>query len=119
MFITLKRHSEVVRELKEQLLQARDLKVAIEMIASKTGIPTPDKDKKGNLTVNRDFSFAWVDATMNFPDTVAQYVPDHFGGKVIKQEATKVVILTAEGNISYGHTKRKADKGYSYLLVRL
>lgn len=124
MFITLKRHGEIVRTLKEELRGARDLKVVLEMIAEKTGFPTAPKEK-GKYTLGVDtgfasnFSFAWCDATASLPDNVAQYVPDHFGGKVIKQEATKVVVLGADGSVvANGYTKRKADKGYSYLLVR-
>jgi hypothetical protein len=52
-------------------------------------------------------------------DHVAVYVDDYFGGKVIKQEATKVVIIDKNGKTTEAFSKQKPDKGYSYKLVRL
>jgi hypothetical protein len=45
-------------------------------------------------------------------------VTDYFGGKVIKQEATPVTILDETGKATYGLTKKPADKGKKFLLVR-
>ena len=55
---------------------------------------------------------------MSLSDDVAVYVPDYFGGKVIKQEATKLVELDEEGNTTYHLTAQKPDKGHSYKLIR-
>ena len=48
----------------------------------------------------------------------AIYVDDVFGGKVIKQEATKLIIIRDEGTIIEGYTKEKPDNGYKYKVIR-
>jgi hypothetical protein len=53
------------------------------------------------------------------PDDVVRIVDDVLGGKVMKHEATtKCLIVDKQGNVKTGMTKQKADKGYSYKLVR-
>jgi len=53
------------------------------------------------------------------PSNVAVYEKDILGGEVIKQEATKCLIVDTEGNIKTGITKQAPDKGYKYKLIRL
>lgn len=55
---------------------------------------------------------------LSLPDDVLRYVPDFFGGQVVKQEATRVVKLDKSGNATYHFTKKEPNKGFSYLLVR-
>lgn len=46
------------------------------------------------------------------------YTDDILGGKVIKQEGTKCLIISKDGDVKTGLTKSKPDKGYKYKLVR-
>ena len=47
-----------------------------------------------------------------------QYTEDILGGKVIKQEGTKCIVIDKNGDVEIGLTKQKADKGYNYKLQR-
>lgn len=92
--------------LEKELEEAKNLKSILE--------------KMSGLTINGvDWCLSnggWV--TTNFPDTVLQYTEDILGGKVIKQEGNKCLVVDKDGNVKTGLTKQKADKGYSYKLVR-
>lgn len=57
---------------------------------------------------------------VDFDKDVAVYVNDYFGGKVIKQESIKVVILDKDGKATYSQTARtnkKSDFQRNYVLV--
>jgi hypothetical protein len=78
-------------------------------------------DKMTSMTIN-GIGFAnamgsW-NLNMDLPDNVAQYVEDMLGGKVIKQEANKVIKIDQQGNVTTGLTKQAKDKGFSYKLIR-
>jgi hypothetical protein len=47
-----------------------------------------------------------------------QYVDDILGGKVIKQDGTKCLVISKDGEVKTGLTKQKPDKNYNYKLVR-
>jgi predicted transcriptional regulator len=132
--LTNKRYQEMVTtvyekineviELKEELSEARELKNVLEILANKTGIPAP-RYSTDTLVATGDYvnSFTWssiVDIKDNFklPDNVLVYKDDILGGKVIKQEGTKCIVIDKEGNVRYGLTKQKVDKGFTYKLVR-
>ena len=104
------------QSLRDKLREAKDFKKLLEAIIEKTGIPNPDKleGDRGFLSFGGG-SIKW---SVDFPDEVAQYVDDILGGKVVKQEATKCIIIKKDGEVDAGYTKKKADKGYSYKLVR-
>jgi len=117
MFITKKKHTKILKEMTElyaerhskltqELKEARDLKTILE--------------KMSGITFNGQNVFYDLSSSMNisFSDEVAQYVDDLFGGKVIKQEANKAIIITKEGEVKTGLTKEKVDKGYKYKLIR-
>ncbi len=55
---------------------------------------------------------------LEMPDNVLVYVDDILGGKVIKQEANKCLVVDKNGNVKTGLTKEKVDKNYTYKLVR-
>lgn len=123
MFITTKKHNQIIEDkdeiandiinnyrskilkLEKELEDARDLKSIL--------------DKFSSLTINGSI-LSSVDSTIRweFPDTVLQYTDDILGGKVIKQEGTKCILIDKDGNVKIGLTKQKSDKGYSYKLVR-
>lgn len=54
----------------------------------------------------------------NLPSNVATYETDILGGQVIKQEATKCLIVDKDGGVKTGLTKQSPDKGFKYKLVR-
>lgn len=93
-------------KLFQDLKEAKNLKTILE--------------KMSGMTINgTDFAISggsW--STMSFPDTVLQYVDDILGGKVIKQEGTKCLIIETDGTVKTGLTKQKPDKKYNYKLVR-
>jgi len=115
---TDKTHNRIIAELKEayaekhakitaELKEARDLKTIL--------------DRFSSLTINgMGFSMSagsW-ETKLVLPDTVLQYTEDILGGKVIKQEGTKCLVIGKDGTVNTGLTKEKADKGYGYKLVR-
>lgn len=91
----------------DELKQARDLNELLGKFASGLAVG-------GGIV-------SWNDlrSGTSFPDNIPQYVYDFFGGKVIKQEATKVVEIAADGAVRTGLSKQPADAGYEYKLIRL
>lgn len=115
--ISNKRHNQIVEDLKKhyekELQQARDLTSII-----KNQVTLGDKI----LTLTNS-SFLRLDSTgssyeLNFPDNVLVYVADLLGGKVIKQEGTKCIVIEQDGSVKTGLTKSAADKGFNYKLIR-
>jgi len=96
-----------IKEGKEELREAKDLKTIL--------------DRFSSISINgRGFTVSggnWH-TELVLPDTVLQYTEDILGGKVIKQEGTKCLVIGKDGIVKTGLTKEKADKGYSYKLVR-
>lgn len=116
--ITDKKHQEIIKkltddfnaeikELLKQLEEARNLK---EILLKLSGISINGK--------GFDLTGGCWDTEMKFSDDIAQYVDDYFGGKVIKQEATKVIVITGEGKTETGFTRQNPDTGYKTKLVR-
>lgn len=56
--------------------------------------------------------------SLNLPDDVLRYTEDILGGKVIKQEGNKCLIIEKDGSVKTGLTKQKVDNGYNYKLIR-
>jgi hypothetical protein len=67
---------------------------------------------------NAFVSFSTISSHYSLPDNVLQYIDDILGGKVIKQEGNKCLVIDKKGNVKTGLTKEKVDKGYEYKLVR-
>jgi exopolysaccharide biosynthesis protein len=115
---TNKTHNRIIAELKEEyaqkhksltaeLKEAKDLKTILNRLSS--------------LTINGngfDMSGGSWNTEIVLPDTVLQYVEDILGGNVIKQEGIKCLVIGKDGTVKTGLTKEKADKGYTYKLVR-
>ena len=101
-------YKQICEDLRIELKEAKDLKAILEKL-----YPLYDFSKSlryeggGNLNIEE-----------MLPDNVLVYVDDVLGGKVIKQEGIKCLIIDKDGNVKTGLTKQKADKGYSYKLVR-
>lgn len=102
--------SKRITELETYLREAKDLKEIL--------------SKMSCMTINgQDFSVTggtWCipSDTLNLPDNVMVIVDDILGGKCVKQEANKCIIVTKDGDVRTGLTKNKVDKGYSYKLIR-
>lgn len=101
-------YKELYEESKVELKEAKDLKVILEKLY-------PLNDFKNSLRYSDGGSIDWG---QELPDNVLVYVDDILGGKVIKQEGTKCIVISKDGKITEGITKQKSDKGYSYKLVR-
>lgn len=118
MFISTKKHNRIKEEvaqlyqkkidsLTRELEYAQNLKSIVEKL-----YPLHRID---GSTIRLNVSGS---SELILPDKVPVYVEDYLGGKVIKQEATKVIHITKEGEVKTGLTKQSADKGYSYKLIR-
>lgn len=105
---------KIVR-LEKELAESKELKELLTCIVNRTGIP--DGAKIGDYLTFGSNGASWSGEIV-LPDKVPVYVDDYFGGKVIKQEATKVIHITKSGEILTGLTKEKSDKGFIYLLQR-
>jgi hypothetical protein len=120
MFITKKHHDRIVADLKtslknsedwvEEMRKQRDAAQKLAGVLEKLA----DKAQKFDTFASGSLNFK---SELSLPDNVPVYVDDYFGGKVIKQEATKVIEISADGDIKTGVTKCKADNGYGYVLV--
>ena len=120
MFITKKRHDRIVAELRASLKNSEDLVEEMrkqrDAAQELQGVLEKLADRAQNFVTFASNSLNF-NSELILPDNVPVYVDDHFGGKVIKQEATKVIEISADGDIKTGLTKRKADDGYGYVLV--
>lgn len=108
--------------LSKELEEAKSLKGLLTEIVKRTGIPPIDTKTGSGYLYGTDFglgysSGAWHNQ-INLGDDVLQYTDDILGGKVIKQEGNKCLVIAKDGTVKTGLTKAKVDKGYSYKLVR-
>ena len=122
MFITKKTHNQIIEhkdktindyyekiaKLEKELEQAKNLESILEKF-----------DHSISGLRSSFFRTSSGGYELPLPDTVLQYTEDILGGKVIKQEGTKCIVVDKDGNVKTGLTKQKADKGYSYKLQRL
>jgi len=96
-------------KLKEELKEAKDFKKVL------------DKLTENSLySINGLAACGFTNGSfiLQTPDNVLVYVDDILGGKVIKQEANKCLVIDKNGNVKTGLTKEKVDKNYTYKLVR-
>lgn len=107
--VRIKKLQEELKEAENELKEAKDLKNILEILGKNS--------VAGNYIFSANFATG-VDNMVELSDSVAVYVDDYFGGKVIKQEATKLVVLDESGNATYYMTKQKPDKNFQYKLLR-
>lgn len=100
---------EKIVKLEKELEQSRDLKTIIQKLAGYT-------DTLTNISTLTSSGGTWVSA--HLPDNVLVYVDDILGGKVIKQEGVKCLVIGKDGTVKTGLTKQEYDKGFTYKLVR-
>jgi len=115
-WITKWKHNNIVEQYRKSIDDLREAlwrKEKFEEICEKL------TDKTNNLGVSFDtaISCGQASAMDQLDETVAIYVDDYFGGKVIKQESHPVTILDEEGKATYAVTGRKLPKGQTYHLV--
>ena len=117
-WITKYRHNKIVEQYEEALqVQKENLnrKQAFERITEKlTDITERLTDKFDGITANLDDCISAGELIL--PNDVPRYVPDYYGGKVIKQEATKVVSIDSDGNATYHWTATKPPKGRTFIV---
>jgi len=104
---TINDYLQKILKLEQELKEARDLHKILDKFSSLTIGGTGFSVSGGN----------WSNELV-LPDTVAQYTEDILGGKVIKQEGVKCIVIDKDGVVKTGLTKKQADKGYGYKLVR-
>ena len=121
--ITNKKHNQIIEhkdktindylakimKLEKELDEARRLEKILDKISDKW-------ITSGNGIVMSSHGGLGYELSIN--ENVAQYVDDYFGGKVIKQEATKLIEIAIDGKVGTAYTKQKPDKGYKYKLIR-
>jgi len=120
--ITNKKHNQIIEhkdktindyyakivKLEKELEQAKDLKLILEKLYPKFIY--------GSSVIGVNFSSDGY--KLDLGENVLVYVDDILGGKVIKQEGNKCLVIDNDGTVKTGLTKQKVDKGYSYKLVR-
>lgn len=115
-WITKYRHNKIVAEYKEALeisKQNINRKEKFEEITEKlTDIADRLTDKFDGVIASIDGCIA--EGNLILPNDVARYVDDYYGGQVLKQEATKLVVIDKDGNATYHWTAKKPTGGYSY-----
>ncbi len=126
MFVTKKYHKEIIsryeeinqelvkinENLRKELKQAKDLSALLEKLTDKTSSIV--------YTNGGGWGTIVADATKAIyeDENIPRYAEDILGGKVIKQEGTKCIVINENGEVKTGLTKQKADKDYTYKLVR-
>lgn len=110
--ITTKKHNQIIKKYQDKIKELEskiELKSLLEKMIEKISIITDKYDS---------IRFVDCNGELTLPDNVLQYVDDYFGGKVIKQEATKLVVLDVNGNATYHKTKKPVDKNRKYKLLQ-
>ena len=107
MFITKKHHDRIVADLKASLKNSEDW--AEEMRKQRDAAQTLGRvldklaDKINLMATGCIVSGQLTCATINgvkIDDSIARFVPDHFGGQVLIQEATKVIEIAPSGGLA-------------------
>ena len=106
---TIKNYSENILKLEKELEESKNLKSILEKLYPTTLAYDSNIATRLNYTSSGE---------LILPDNVLVYVDDILGGKVIKQEGNKCLVIKENGDVETGLTKKKADKGYNYKLVR-
>jgi len=111
--MTNKKHLQIIKELttkhEKELQEARDLTRVIQDL---TQLSMQSK------TTLDGFKFVASGGELRLPDNAPVYVDDLLGGKVIKQEGTKCIVIEKDGSVKTGLTKAGADKGFNYKLIQ-
>lgn len=121
MFVSKKKYQSAldqIEHLETSLAQAQNLKFVFERITERLESDDIRYHDLDGSAFGAGVSMDDITELIKSDEDIAVYVSDHFGGKVIKQQATPVTVLDAEGKATYAHTAEKPDKGRSYKLVQ-
>ena len=125
MFITKNKHYKIIKgiqeEYDEKLKEAKDLKSIIERFAENRVIKFSDGSDYRSVSGYYD-PLSQQEIILK-PDEKhsMSFVSDELSENevIIKEKSTPIIFLDKNGEIKKkGYTKQKADKGYSYKLVR-
>jgi len=105
---TISDYLEKILKLEQEIREAKDLKTILEKLSSSS--------LTADFTLG--YSSGYSSRSIELPDNVLVHVDDLLGGKVIKQEGNKCLVIEKDGTVKTGLTKEKMDKGYSYKLLR-
>lgn len=104
--------------LREELRAARDFKHLIERLSDVKTFSM----QLGTVSIGGSYDpLSSETITFNVRGHVATLVPDELteNNVIVQQMATPVLILNKDGSVKKrGFTAQKADKGYSYKLIR-
>lgn len=129
MLITKKKHDEIVAALKaeletqkewtQEMKRQRDCAMQLgEVLQKLTGKVELSCKAFSGIHISGGSLACEAINGIQIGENLAQYVDDFFGGKVIKQEATKVIQISKDGEVSTGLTRQKPDDGFTYILRR-
>lgn len=117
MFISRKEHERIVAEKDREISSLKD-GVKLSLVLQRLVEKTEKQEKDWTTFCDATTTLKWGALEESLSDAIPRYVDDYYGGKVIKQEATKVVILDDNGDATYAVTRKAADRGRKYLLVQ-
>lgn len=115
-FVSAKKYNEKVCELDLAYKDMRRMAIELKQARSLSAVLEKLADRKQDSVV-AGYGCTISDNTISLNDNVAIVVDDHFGGKVVRQQATPVVVLTGEGTLEKSWTARTPDKGRKFVLV--
>lgn len=105
-----KYYIEKITSLEKQLEESKNLKDILKIIEERR------PNLIGNEFITTSGGGTWTN-NLSLTDNVLVYVNDILGGKVIKQEGIKCIIVEKDGTVKNGLTKQKPTKGQIYKLV--
>jgi len=122
-FITIKEHKQRMGNLRDENADLRR-KLEYSMSLKEILMGVQEWQDAHNLTIRAGNGLGVLfdgsgSHSINLSDDIPQYVPDLLdGGKVIRQEGTRAIQITKDGQVNVGLTKQAPDKGRSYKLIQ-
>lgn len=110
MFVSKHKYQKAldkIEHLEKSLAEAQNLKFVFETL---TDVTRNNSDFISSL----DGTLSASSVMDSLDDSVAIYVDDYYGGKVIKQEATPLTVLDKNGKATYHYTAKPPKKGHKY-----
>ncbi len=121
-FITIREHKRRVKDLFDEIAELRR-KNEYSMSLKEILMGIREWQENHTMTIKAgnglDVLRGSESCSISLNDNIPQYVPDLIdGGKVIKQEGTRAIRITKDGQVNVGLTKQAPDKGRSYKLIQ-
>lgn len=115
-WITKYRHNKIVEQYQKNIDDLREALWRKEKFEEITEKLAEISVYNGSKIMGMEGCCVTGSGELRLPDDVARYVPDYFGGQVIKQEAYPVTILDENGKATYALTATKPDKNKRFIL---